>query len=103
VSLGPIFECPIGLEKLIPEIARSNGIQVESVERCEPNACEKWFVFTTRFGRIVGHLDSKEGAFEIWLSCPREHAFNLLFWVADFGLSRRIEKFLCESGAVRVV
>jgi hypothetical protein len=37
VSIGPILECPNGLDSRIPELAQSTGIRVEVVHGVEPS------------------------------------------------------------------
>lgn len=98
MSIGQILECPNGLDSQIPELAQSTGIRVEVLHIAEPNGRVGQYIFSTRFGRIVGRLDYKENVCRIWLTFPREHAFNPLFWMADFSLSHRIERMLCEGG-----
>jgi|HubBroStandDraft_5_1064220.scaffolds.fasta_scaffold132124_2 hypothetical protein len=99
MSLGPVFECPNGLDTRIPEIAHSNGIKVEVLDRPQPNGFARRYVFRMRFGRIEGHRRFLENVSLIWLVFPRQDIFNPLFSVADFGLTRRLGKLLCESGA----
>ena len=99
MGIGPILECPNGLDNRIPELAQSTGIRVEVLHGAESNGRVGRYIFRSRFGRIVGRLDCKENVCRIWLTFPREHAFNPLFWIADFRLSRRIEWILREGGA----
>jgi hypothetical protein len=75
------------------------GVRVEVLDEPEPNGLVGQYVFKTRLGRIVGRRHVKNGVYRIWLAFPREHAFNPIFWFADFLLSSRIEDMLRCNGA----
>ena len=99
MSMGPILECPDGLASRMPELAQSAGIRVEVPHMAEPGGAVRQYVFRTRFARIVGRLCYEKNVCRIWLTFPKEHALNPLFWMADFTLSGRIERMLLEQGA----
>ena len=99
MSIGPVLECPSGLDGRIPELAHSRGIRVEVLDIPESSGFVGQYVFRTRFGRIVGRRHFKQNVCRIWLTFPREHAFNPLLWMADFALSQRVERLLLEGGA----
>ena len=99
MSIGPVFECPNNLVSRIPTLASSMGVHVEVFDEVERDGWVGRYVFRTRFATIVGMRHNKDSVSRIWLHFPTEHAFNPLYWFADFRLSNKIEHLLRENGA----
>lgn len=98
MSIGPVYECPSDLVPKIPELALSMGMLVELQNETTAKQ-DGFYLFKSRLGRIIGRRYCREGVYRIWLHFTREHAFNPLYWFADFRLSNKIERMLRENGA----
>ena len=101
MGIGPVLEYPSSLDAHITDLALSKGIRVDVLAKSEAGESLGQYVFRGRFGRIVGHRRHKEDICRMWLTFPKNHAFNPLFWIPDFGLARRVERMLQENGARR--
>jgi len=99
MSIGPVLECPKSLVDCLPELVSSVGVKIEILDRVEPNGWEGQYVFKTSLGHIIGRRHVKDNICRIWLTFPREHAFNPLYWLADFRLCGKLERMLQENGA----
>jgi hypothetical protein len=105
MGIGLFLECPNGLESRIPELVESSGVRVDVLHQASRNGSleQRKYVFRTWLACIEGRLVYTENACRIWLTFPRNHAFNPLFWAGDFRLTNRIGRLLCEGGARRCV
>jgi hypothetical protein len=101
LAIGPTFECPASLVRQLPVLAASQNIQVEIVDRREPDALAVYCVFKGSCGRIDGHLNVKGAVPRLWLTFPRAYALNPLLWPLNFHLIRKIEQFLVNNNARR--
>jgi hypothetical protein len=99
MSIGPILECPEALASKIPALASSVGVRVEVLDELKLGEWNVRYVFKTRFGRILGRRKSANGLSRLWLTFPREHAFNPVFWFSDFRLLNRVKHVLLDHGA----
>jgi hypothetical protein len=99
MSMGPVVECPSGLVSRIPMLASSMGVRVELLDEVELNGPMGRYVFKSRVATIIGERRDNNNVSQIWLHFPSAHAFNPLYWFADFRLSSKIECMLRENGA----
>lgn len=91
MSIGPVLEIPDDLTNRLPSALENDRIRVEHSDEC--------FIFRKRLAAMKARLIYRDGRTLLWLTFPKTHAFNPLFWPLDFSLSNRIERTLKREGA----
>jgi hypothetical protein len=91
MSIGPILEIPDDLTNRLRSTLESECIRVEHSDEC--------FIFRKRLAALNGRLVHRDGRTLLWLTFPKAHALNPLFWPLDFSLSNRVERVLKREGA----
>jgi hypothetical protein len=91
MSIGPVLEISDDLARSLRSALDREHIRVEDSGDC--------FIFRTRLAALKGRLFQRDGRRFLWLTVPKAHAFNPLFWPLDFPLSNRVERTLKREGA----
>jgi hypothetical protein len=91
MSIGPVLEISEDLVNRLRSVLESERIRVDD--------SDEYLIFRTRLAAINGRLIHRDGRTLLWLTFPKAHAFNPLFWPLDFSVSNRVERTLKREGA----
>jgi hypothetical protein len=97
MGIGPVFDCP---ERLIGDLEPLFAQEKIGVTRAALALPKPHVLFCKGLARIVAFQQSRNDRTLLWLTFPKAHAFNPLFWYFDFSLSDRIGRILLRSGAM---